>query len=163
MMRSVFSKTLMLAAFLIGMAFHANAQGTSINLTVTTLDGTEQTFMLTEESQLRFENGETLVIEDGAGTTMSFPLANVRKLVCSEVTGTAENSVSQLQILPNPTHGSFILHHLESTGLARVYSLDGRLVKTFQASEGCVVDISELSEGMYLLHLNGQTLKLMKL
>ena len=161
-MKSFFLKTLMLSAFLIGIAFRVDAQGTKVNLMVTTIDGVEQTYHLTEESQLHFENGQTLVIEDG-NNTIRFELANIRKIVCSEVVGTTENSAPQLQILPNPTRNSFIIRNLNDTCIARIYSLDGRLVKTIQASEGMVVDMSELSQGMYLLNVNGQTLKLMKL
>ena len=162
-MRHFLFKTLMLIALLIGISFHANAQGTNVNLIVTTIDGSEQTFQLDEESQLYFQNGEILVIEDGTDNTVTFELSNIRKLVCSEVTGTSEDNESQLQILPNPTRNHFIIRNLTATCPARMYSLDGRLVKAFQASEGSMVDMSELSQGMYLLHINGQTLKLMKL
>ena len=162
-MRLFFFKTLILITFLVGIVFHAEGQGTNVSLIVTTVDGTEQTFHLTESSRMFFENGTTLVIEEETGTTISYELADIRKLVCSEVTGTSENATSQLQILPNPTRNSFIIHNLCENSLARIYSLDGRLVKAFQASEGSVIDLSELSEGMYLLNINGRTLKLMKL
>ena len=153
----------MLTLLLVGISFHANAQGTNVNLIVTTTDGSEQTFQLDEASQLYFQNGEILIIDDGTDNTVTFELANIRKLVCSEVTGTAEDYESQLQILPNPTRNSFIIRNLTETTPARIYSLDGRMVKDFQASEGSMVDMSELSQGMYLLHINGQTIKLMKL
>lgn len=153
----------MLTLLLVGISFHANAQGTNVNLIVTTIDGSEQTFQLDEASQLYFQNGEILVIDDGTDNTVTFELANIRKLVCSEVTGTGEDYESHLQILPNPTRNSFIIRNLTETTPARIYSLDGRMVKDFQASEGSMVDMSELSQGMYLLHINGQTLKLMKL
>ena len=162
-MRHFLFKTLILTLLLVGITFHANAQGTNVNLIVTTIDGSEQTFQLDETSQLYFQNGEILVIDDGTDNTVTFELANIRKLVCSEVTGTAEDYESQLQILPNPTRNSFIIRNLTETSPARIYSLDGRLVKAFQASEGSMVDMSELSQGMYLIHINGQTLKLMKL
>ena len=153
----------MLSAFLIGIAFHGNAQGTNVSLVVTKIDGTEQTFQLDEESQLYFENGEQLVIKDMAGNTTSFGLDKIRKIVCSEVAGSQENSVSQLQIFPNPSHNKFIIRNLTKTSLARIYTLDGRLVKLFQAYDGMSVDVSDLTNGMYLMNINGQTLKLMKL
>lgn len=162
-MKSFFLKILMLIVLFAGITFHANAQSTSICLIVTTIDGTEQIFQLTEESQLYFENGDKLVIEDGTRGTTTFELSQIRKLVCSDVTGTNESAAAQLQIFPNPAHNSFIIRNLTGTSLARIYSLDGRLLKAFQATEGSVVDLSDLSEGMYLLNINGQTLKLMKL
>ena len=162
-MRHFVFKTLIISIFLVGIAFHANAQSTSICLIVTSIDGTEQTFQLTEESQLYFENGDKLVIKYDDRTAETFELSQIRKLVCSDVTGTTESATSQLQILPNPTHNSFIIRNMAEASLARIYSLDGRLVKAFQATEGSIVDMSDMSEGMYLLNINGQTLKLMKL
>ena len=162
-MRHLFFKTLMLSVFLIGIAFQGNSQVTNVSLVVTKIDGTEQTFQLDEESQLYFENGDQLVIKDVAGNTTSFGLDKIRKIVCSEVAGAQESTASQLQIFPNPTHNSFIVRNLTGTGLARIYSLDGRLVKLFQAYDGMSVDVSDLTNGMYLMNINGQTLKLMKL
>ena len=162
-MRKLISKLLITTAFLVGIASHATAQGTSVNLILTLTNGEEQTLMLSDQSQLHFDNGESLVIDDGNGTTMTFPLANIRKIVCAELTDLQESPASQLQILPNPSYDHFIIRNLSGTGTARIYALDGRLMKSFEATEGQVVDLSGLSSGMYLLHLDGQTLKLMKL
>ena len=145
----------MLMALLFGIAFQANSQSTNVTLVVTTTDGTEHLYQLTEESQLYFEDGLHLVIEDGIGNTETYPLSDIQKMVCTEITATEEMASSELMLLPNPMHDSFILHNLAEEGIARIYSLDGRLVKTFQASEGMVVDMSAFSQGMYLLHING--------
>ena len=162
-MRFFLFKTLTIIALLVGIAFTANAQSTNVTVVITTNDGVEHVFHLTEDDQLYFEDGENLMVTEGNNGTTTFELANIRKLVCSETTGTTENSTTQLQILPNPTHNSFIIRNLSEASLARIYSIDGRLVKAFQATEGTVVDMSDLAEGLYLLNINGQTLKLMKL
>lgn len=162
-MKKCFFKRLILIAFVIGMTFHANAQSTNVTLSVTLNDGSEQTYQLTEKSQLYFDNGETLVIEDGDGTTMSFALSAIRKITCSEYTGILEGGTLLPQVLPNPTRNHFVIRNLTETCNARIYALDGRMVMEFQATEGMTVDLSALSQGMYLLHINGQTQKLMKL
>lgn len=155
-------KSLILLALLVGNHFLANAQGTHVTLVVTKTNGEEQTLQLTEESQLYFENGERLVIGDG-NTTVSFPLAEIQKMVCTEYTGVGETTSSYVQLMPNPTRDRFIVSNLQNEGEARLYTLDGRLVKVFTATEGQMVDISELASGMYLLHIDGQTFKMMKL
>lgn len=160
-MRSVL-KTLMLAVFLFGIASFATAQS-SVFLTITKTSGEEQTFLLAGQSQLLFENGENLVIDDGTNNPIIYPLNQIRKMVCTEILGTPEQSDSPLQLFPNPSHDSFIIRNLQGVSTARIYALDGRLVKSFEATEGMVVNIGELSSGMYLLNVNGQTLKLMKL
>jgi hypothetical protein len=162
-MRNLFSKLLTLIAFLIGIASYATAQGTSVNLILTLTNGEEQTLQLSDQSHLHFDNGENLVIDDGNGTTLTFALANIRKIVCAELTDLQESAASQLQILPNPSYDHFIICNLSGPGTARIYAIDGRMMKSFEATEGLSVDISELPSGMYLLHLDGQTLKLMKL
>ena len=158
-----FKKALILSILLIGSLMRANAQGTNVTLVVTKTNGEEQTYQLTEESQLYFENGERLVIEDGVNATVTFQLAEIQKLACTEYTGMDENDLAALQLFPNPSRGTFIIKNLQGSHPARIYSLDGRLMKTFRANEGTLVDIGELSRGMYLLHIDGQTLKLMKL
>ena len=155
-------KTMMLLLlFLAGFLLQGTAQ--NVTLVVTTTNGTEQSFQLTNEGQLYFEEGERLVIEDGTGTTATFQLAEVRKMICTEIAGVNESDATSLRLLPNPTRDHFLISNLKSSCEARIYALDGRLVKMFTATEGMTVDISELSKGMYLLHIDGQTLKMMKL
>ena len=153
-------KPLLLLFLLVGFLLHATAQ--NVTLVVTTTNGEEQLFQLTNEGQLHFENGERLVIEDGSGTTATFQLASIQKLVCTEVTSVDENESITLQILPNPAHDCFFIKNIQNNTLGHVYALDGRLVKTFEASDGMSIDISDMAPGMYLLHIDGQTLKMIK-
>ena len=162
-MRDLLFKTLIFFAFLVGNIVHANAQSISVTLVVTKTNGEELSYQLTEESQMYFENGDRLVIEDGAGTNMTFQLAEIQKLVCTEYANVGENNSSALLLTPNPARDHFLINNLQNEGEARLYSLDGRLMKSFIATEGMIVDISELAPGMYLLHIDGQTLKMMKL
>ena len=154
-------KTFFLLFLLTGFLFHGAAQ--NVTLVVTTTNGEEQTDQLTETSQLHFNNGENLVIDDGTDTPTTIPLSQIRKIVCSEMTGAEESSATNPQIFPNPSRNSFLIKNLQSSCLAQIYALDGRLVKSFMATEGMLVDISGMAPGMYLLHIDGQTLKLMKL
>ena len=162
-MRHLFIKTLTITALLFGIASFATAQGTSVKLVITKTNSEEQILSLSDQSQIHFENGESLVIDDGNGSTHTFLLSEIRKMICAETTGNQESTLSKLQLFPNPTHNGFIVNGLKGSSPARIYALDGRLMKSFEATEGTPVDLSELSSGMYLLHINGQTLKLMKL
>ena len=160
-MRSFF-KTLILAVFLSGITSYATAQS-SVNLIITKTDGEVQTLTLSNQSQFYFEDGERLVIDDGNNGTQTYQLSQIRKMVCTEILSNEENYALNLQLFPNPSHNSFIVKGLSCTCTARIYTLDGRLMKSFEATESQSVDISELPQGMYLLHITGQTLKLMKL
>jgi hypothetical protein len=160
-MKKKIVKALTLLCFMAGFMLQAKAQ--NVTLVVTNTNGSEQTYQLTEESQLHFENGERLVIENANGSNVTLQLSDIRKIVCSEMVGTEENAASKLHILPNPSHNQVILKNLSGNCQGHIYTLDGRMVKAFEASEGMMLDISDLSEGMYLLNIDGQTLKLMKL
>lgn len=154
-------KNVLLLFLFVGLALLVKAQ--NVTLIVTNTNGIEQTYQLTEESQLHFENGERLVIENANGSNVTLQLSDIRKIVCSEMVGTEENAASKLQILPNPSYNQVIIKNLSGNCQGRIYTLDGRMVKAFEANEGLMLDISDLSEGMYLLNIDGQTLKLMKL
>lgn len=154
-------ETIFLLFLLAGFLFHGAAQ--NVTLVVTTTNGEEQTYQLTEASLLHFNNGESLVIDDGTDTPTTIPLSQIRKIVCSEMTDTEENSATNPLILPNPSRNGFLIKNLKSSCLAHIYALDGRLIKSFMATEGMLVDISGMVPGMYLLHIDGQILKLMKL
>ena len=154
-------KALLLLFFLAGIMLRGTAQ--NITLVVTTTDGEEQIYQLADKGQLFFEDGDQLVIEDGLGATVTFPLSDIQKIVCSEITSVDEGSVAVMQLIPNPTRDRFIIKNIQNSCEGRVYTLDGRLMKTFEAAEGVMIDISDLATGMYLLHIDGQTLKMMKL
>lgn len=155
------NKTLLLLFLLAGLLCPGKAQ--DVTLVVTTNNGQEQAFHLSENGQMHFENGERLIIEDGAGVIATFQLADIRKLVCPEPMGMKESSEETLQLIPNPGHNHVIIKNLSGHCQGRIYTLDGRMVKAFEADEGMSLNISDLSEGMYLLNIDGQTLKLMKL
>ena len=61
--------------------FQLRGTAQNVTLVVTTTQGQEQSYQLTDASQLFFENGDRLVIQDGTGTTAPFQLADIRKLV----------------------------------------------------------------------------------
>lgn len=162
-MKYPFCKALAFFVIVVGMALQTSAQTSAVSLVVTMTDGEEVVYQLTEGSHLSFEEGTSLIIDDGSGDSETLPLSNIRKIVCSELTGTDEQAHTRLQLFPNPSRNHFYIKGLSHDGFARIYTLDGRLLKSFVAKEGMMIDIHELNSGMYLLHINGQTLKLMKL
>ena len=154
-------KLLLLLLIIAGPLFQLTAQNAVC--VVTTTDNVEHSIGLWEDHQMYFDQAYRLVIQNSPNANHVFPLSEIRKVVFTEITGTEENHASAPYILPNPSSNHFIVRNLPETCQGRVFALDGRLVKAFEASEGSVIDISELPKGMYLLQIQGQTLKLMKL
>ncbi len=161
-MKRLFQRGLLLFALTLGLVFHLAAQSTQ--MTIHLNNGDEHAYYLSEDDRVYFEDNERLVIEIALNAKSErFNLADIRKITCSETVGTKENGLSELSIFPNPVHDALMLRNLEGTAQAQLYALDGRLIKSFEITDGQIVDISELPMGMYLLKVDSKTLKLMKL
>ncbi|MGL2962289.1 alpha-amylase family glycosyl hydrolase [Flavobacterium sp. RSB2_4_14] len=77
------------------------------------------------------------------------------------------DSISNLNLYPNPTSGSFSINSLVSK--VEIYSVTGQLVKTFDSisSENYQFDVNDLRSGVYLVKTldtnnNSKTMKLLK-
>ena len=161
-MKQLFHRGLLLTAFIFGLFFRMTAQSTQIVVSLN--DGTEQNFNLTEADRLYFEDNTKLVIEEIATkNTVTIPLADIRKITCSETVGTTENPDLALGIFPNPVHDVLTFRNLQGKQTISLYALDGRLIKTFEATGNQVIDISDLPFGLYLVKTQTQTLKMIKL
>ena len=153
---------MLLIAFVFGLFFRMAAQSTQ--LIVFLNDGTEQTYYMSEADRLYFEDNTKLVIDVvSTKSTVTIPLANIRKITCSEMVGTAENSDAALTIFPNPVHNVLTFRNLKDKQTVCIYALDGRLAKRFETSGDQIIDISDLPIGLYLVKTQTQTLKMIKL
>ena len=155
-------KAILLLSLFAGFHLHGNAQFIQVNVFLN--DGSEQTYHLTEADRLYFEDNTKLVIEEVATkSTTTIPLADIRKITCEEYVDTEENLTSDVCIFPNPVNDILVLRNLSRTQTISIYALDGRLVKSFEATEGQTVSVSELPMGLYLVKTQSCTLKMIKL
>ena len=161
-MKRIPHRGLLLIAFVLGLFFRLAAQSTQIVVFLN--DGVEQIYHLTEADRLYFEDNTKLVIEEvDTKSTVAIPLADIRKITCDEYVGTNEIQDQDVAILPNPVNDIFMLRNLTGTQNVSIYALDGRLVKSFEATEGQSVSVNELSVGLYLVKTQSCTLKMIKL
>ena len=95
-MNPLSKRALILAAFIIGMMLPLAAQTTQV--VVAMHDGTQQSFYLSEEDRMYFEDNAKLVIEEGfTKSTVKIPLADIRKMTCHEMDGTLENTLNNIK------------------------------------------------------------------
>lgn len=161
-MESLFRKRLLLVAFLVGMLLPLAAQSTQVVVSLN--DGTEQTFYMSEEDRMYFEDNQKLVIElIYTKDVVKFKLDDIRKITCHETEGTAENLENQVSIFPNPVHNTLMLRNLSGKQMVSIYSIDGRLMKTFEVNGGQAIDVAEFPVGLYLVKTQSATLKMIKL
>ena len=117
---------------------------------------------MSDENRISFGNGTTLDIEIG-DIIIEYALADIRKITCHELEGTDEDQVSEGSIFPNPVHDMMILRNLDRKQMVSIFAIDGRLVKSFEAVENQLIDISDLPSGLYLVKTYSSTLKMIKL
>ena len=152
----------MLSTFIIALVFSSKAQSTQVVVTLN--DGTEQNYAMTEADRMYFEDNTILVIETAEYKgTARISLADIRKVTCQEVEGLDESSSLDVAFFPNPTHDKVTFRNVRGKQTVKIYALDGRLMKTMQITDNQTIDISMLPQGLYLVNVNYNTFKMMKL
>ena len=164
-MKRFLQRGLLIAAFILGLVFPLAAQSTQ--MTIHLNDGTERSYFMAESDRAYFEDNETLVVEIavyGKGVRSDrFNLADIRKITCAETEGVSEEAGDAIYLSPNPSHNAFMLHNFDGRQSVNIYALDGRLLKSTEATEGQLIDISDFPIGLYLVKTESCTLKMIKL
>lgn len=161
-MKPLFKRGLLLCALFFGLLFPVAAQSTQVVVTLN--DGTEQTYFMSEEDRMFFEDNQNLVIELLATkNVIRISLDDIRKITCHETESTAENAENPVSIFPNPVHDVLTLRNLQGKQMVSIYALDGRLTMSFEAIADQPMDIAELPVGLYLVKTQSTTLKMVKL
>ena len=164
-MKRIFKRGLLLTVLTLGLVFHLVAQSTQMTIHMNNED--ERSYIMTENDRVYFENNETLVVEIAVYNkglrSDRFSLADIRKITCHEVEGVSEDSNTSVCLVPNPVHDAFMLRNLNGKETLHIFTLDGRMVMSVEASENQLIDISGLPVGLYLVKTEHQTLKMIKL
>jgi len=160
-MKRIIQYGLLLAAFTLGLFFNLEAQSTQ--MTIYMNDGTERIYYMTEDDRVYFEDNEWLVISIAPTKSDRYNLAEIRKVTCSETEGMIEETDASVFLSPNPVHDAFMIHNLGDRQPVSIYDLDGRLLKSLEATSDQPIDISDLPVGLYLVKTESRTLKIIKL
>ncbi len=88
--------------------------------------------------------------------------SNTVEITTDASVGIAENSKKQLRLFPNPAKEVLTINTTETVQV-KVTELSGRVLMAGELSAtNNTLNISALQNGMYLVHLNGQTLRFVK-
>ena len=161
-MKQVIRHGLLLLMLTIGIVCGMAAQSTQ--MVVTMNDGSVQTYSMMESGRVYFEDNTFLVIEEGTGKdVVRIRMSDIRKITCEEEVGLPENQAAEISILPNPVHDVMVLHNLDGKQTVSIYAIDGRLMRTFEASGDETINVSAFPVGLYLVRTQSCTLKMIKL
>ena len=146
---------------LLGIVFSVNAQTTKTKVIVTKTDGNVVNYTLEGADYLTFTDGQNLVVNI-SGSSQSIPLSNVRKVMFEKIADGIEELSSEIQIMPNPANDSFRVLNVEKDEEMSIYTFTGQKVMGGTISSEQTIDISHLANGLYLVKIGSQNLKLMK-
>lgn len=154
-------KILILVYFFTCISLLANAQSTVLRITKTgnsTLD-----FQVSQISKVLF-NDSTMIINMTDGFINNIPISSIRSFVVRDFTKLVEIEQRTLVVYPNPVSSNIMLLNLDyQTHLADIYAVTGQLLlQKFVSFTNNIIDVSALKEGIYVLKLNGQTIKFTK-
>ena len=145
------------------LCFSCLIQAQSTVLRITKTDNSTSSFDVSQLNTVMF-NDTTMIVELSNGTVNNFPINTIRSFVVRDITGINEIQAHSLIVYPNPATTTIQLLNLEAqTQPANVYAVTGQLllVKPVSSTDN-TIDVSVLKQGIYILKLNGQTIKFSK-
>ncbi|WP_374542983.1 T9SS type A sorting domain-containing protein [Flavobacterium sp.] len=133
---------------------------------VTYYDSNTQVFNVESSGKMYFDS-DNLNVKINSTTTISttIPVTIIRKITFSSTlsTTTFGENKNNLVLYPNPSSDVFRIKSDENEKLKiNIYSLQGQLVHqgNYQSDED--INVSNLSSGLYLVQVNGLTIKFSK-
>lgn len=151
-------KTIFCLLFLSGIIL-CSAQ---VNVEVQLISSGTQSFSVSETGKIYFDNG-FLMVDDGDNIPFSFPLSDIRKILFSGATSVETIESDHIRIYPNPATSFLrISSDLNSDSRYQIFSIDGRLLMSGVCKQEETINISRLPKGLYLIKVDGKTLKISK-
>lgn len=151
--------------FLFGAGF-ATAQ---TPVKVTLLDNTEQNYTVESTGKIWFSGSNLVINTDNTLTPTTIPLSNIRKITfdgSGNTSGVKEVTKNKetISIFPNPTNDYFDIEAEGASSLSvYIYNTKGSQVAKGIYKSGERVNVSNLIPGIYVVVINNQSFKLIKI
>ena len=138
------------------------AEGFS-TLVVWAKNGSKVAFQLKEKPVLTFDK-QTLLIKSG-DLTVSYALDQLQRYTFTQDQSVANESIQPEKECPFSLNGDHLLFYPTDKGSSvHIYSTDGKLVlsRDLSPQENVSIPIQRLRPGVYFVHVNNVTYKIMK-
>lgn len=118
----------------------------------------DQTFVIDEHNGLYFNN-DTMRVDD-----IIYALDNIQVITLQQVTaGIRDIDADDMQLVPNPARDIVTLNGIGTTPQkAILYSTAGVKLMEQTVSDGAILNISHLPEGLYILRCGNRMAKIVK-
>ena len=118
----------------------------------------DQTFVIDEHNGLYFNN-DTMRVDD-----VIYALDDIQVITLQQVTaGIRDIDADDMQLVPNPAHDIVTLNGIGTTPQkAILYSTAGVKLMEQTVTDGAILNISHLPEGLYILRCGNRMAKIVK-
>ena len=150
--------------WLIPLLLFSTIMAASSKLMVTSLDGSEQQFALSQIGKIQFTD-DVMYLYDHNNTLLgSNPINQVGHIEITQDSETAIDAVSgQVLVRVNTAEQQITVSGLADNQMLRVFDINGRMICTVPSqADQTLIDVSGLTNGTYLLQFGAQVVKFVK-
>jgi hypothetical protein len=132
------------------------------NITIKYRDNQEITYSLNHNSKLTFTDNELIILQP-SGNIYYFDIENIRKIYFSNSNSLYDiASQKNINLYPNPSSGRISISNIKSKTLISIYNMKGELVMSEIIYHDKSINISNLSNGLYIVKVGNKEFKLVK-
>ena len=151
-----------LALFLLLLLFSSFASKAQRNINIQYIDDVLITYSINQNSKLTFSNND-IIISQPSGEVYYFTIDSIRKIYFT--TGTSLLEVlpkNDITLYPNPSKNYIILSNINAKTPMSIYNMNGVLVMSDIIYQDKSINISNLSNGVYIVKVGNKEFKLVK-
>ena len=151
-----------LALFLLLLLFSSFASKAQRNINIQYIDDVLITYSINQNSKLTFSNND-IIISQPSGEVYYFAIDSIRKIYFT--TGTSLLEVlpkNDITLYPNPSKNYIILSNINAKTPMSIYNMNGVLVMSDIIYQDKSINISNLSNGVYIVKVGNKEFKLVK-
>ncbi len=162
MKKSTFLKKAVVFLFLLTAGFAFSQTG----IKVTYYNGTVQNFAIQDTGKLYFSGDDLMIVASSGASATTIPTTIIKKIVLdNSILGTSETVLDKNMIVyPNPG-ADFIrisASDKSKTMNVKIYSMNGQIMHEGKYKSEQDINVSKLEKGIYLVNVNGFTIKFIK-
>lgn len=132
------------------------------NITIQYNDDDEITYSISQNSKLTFSNND-IIISQPSGEIYYFAIDNIRKIYFPSVNSLSEVLPdNNIKLYPNPSSKNISLSNINSKTSISIYNIQGELVFYEIIYQDKSINISNLSNGIYVVKVGNKEFKLVK-
>jgi len=136
-------------------------QSQNIALTVTRFNNQVKSIDVNTLKKITF-SGTNLLLKYNNGGTELLAAYDISNMTFSNLTGLDNNKVSDISIFPNPSSDIiFVKNYFLPLIKVSIYSIQGKYIKDLKLVSN-YLDITDLSNGVYILKMDNKTFKFTK-